>query len=549
MPQTTKFNGGISPRLAASIPQTRIEIFEPTLGFDSSQPAVDLKPGQSPDLTNFVTEEGFLVPRSGLSNMGNASLGANEGLLAYEHIDVNGDRHRVIGSTRTLSVFTADAVSWSTLSYVVRGTGLPADNLSGNTFNHMMTASVYDPTSDQNWLVVSNGTNTPKAWIPSQTTFSDISDFISVDSVGRYPFSISNRLCFFNCGSRNTVFATRVRWSERGVPSNWSTIGAGFEDLMDMRGEGTGAIVRENDVVLFSSEEVWIARPRLDAYVFDFFPLDRSVGCPYPRTITNTPQGIVFLTREFEPYLVNGSSVVPAGSQVHPEIRNSIVNADFAFGVYNSRFQRYEFYYMTQGQTNRPSQALYLDFNNGAWSRQSFGAFEFASGYEATRRESEFAYLIGEVDDTIGSVGTQIGQMLRPGGRSQYRDTMLVSSRGTPYRLRSEQSTDDGTAVTAYWTSHALSGEDPTQSQSLSQLWIDYESNITSALSVRARGFPQGDYGTASNVTLTRSSAGSTQYVPMFVTGPHPQFEISLRDGSRPRIARFVAKIRQAGQF
>ena len=40
-------------------------------------------------------------------------------------------------------------------------------------------------------------------------------------------------------------------------------------------------------------------------FVFNFDPVDRSVGCPYPWTAATTPAGIFFLASDFNVYLVS----------------------------------------------------------------------------------------------------------------------------------------------------------------------------------------------------------------------------------------------------
>lgn len=539
-----KFN--LPPRLQGDQSASRADIFEPVLGFDQSQPVIDLKPGQTPDSENFIVEDGFLTPRSGLSIFGpsDTSLG-DVALMVAEHRDVDGNRFPVIASARTIAFFANN--DWSTISYVVRGAGAPANQLSGTSLNNMFATSIYEPNIDQNWLVFSNGIDLPKVWQPSQVTYSDLSDYISVESIGRIPFSLDNRLCFFNCGNSSTAFATRVRWSERGLTSNFSTIGAGFEDLMDMAGTGSGVATREFDAILFSTEEVWIARPRRDAFAFSFIPLQRSLGCPFPKTIAKTPQGVIFLTRELEPYIVSGSQVRPIGKSVHQFLRTTIQAPDQAFGLYNSRRQRYELYFRTVGEVSRAAHGLYLDMDSGAWMPISFHAFEFGAGAEVG------ADLGGDitwdgVTMTWDEIQSSWNNMVE--STSLDKEVMLVSSAGTAYRLRENQLTDDGSTITSRWDSHAFnSPNDPTMRQSISDVWADYKSDSASSMSILFKASPSDNFAASQSVDLPLALNNKSVQIPFFITGSHPQMRVQVNNATRPRLSRFVVKLRDSGQY
>ena len=530
------------PLKAPPAPESRIEIIEPTLGFDKSQPAVDLKPGQTPNSENWVVEDGFLTPRSGLSIFGpsNTSLGG-VGLMVFEHQDVNGQRFPVLASPRTVVAFLSD--SWSTLSYVIRGTGQAADAVSGLTTDSYQATSVYEPVLDEHILIFSNGKNIPKVWRPSATTYSDLSDFISVESVGKVPYAIDDRLCFFNCASSETTFATRVRWSERGLTSQFSTQGAGFQDLMDMRGVGQGVATREFDAVLFSSEEVWLQRPRRDIFAFDFIALNRSLGCPFPKTITRTPLGIIFLSRDLEPYIVRGNQVEPIGPAIHQHLRSQIRNPEFAFSLYNSKRQRYEFYFDTTMESERPAHGLWLDIDRGAWMPITTHNLEFGAGAEVGA-DLGSDIIWDNVGDDWDDINTTWDNMVESATRD--KNVMLLSSNGTAYRFRDEQGNDDGSQITATWDSHIMSGQDRTRKQQVYEVWTRVEQNSASSFSLFVRG---DDNEAFAGLSIDVPIGETKVFSPVFTVGDSPQVRVSVDNGTRPRIANFSVKLRDAEQF
>jgi hypothetical protein len=108
--------------------------------------------------------------------------------------------------------------------------------------------------------------------------------------------SHDNYLIAFNTEEAGEQFATRVRWCVRGSPSNWTSEGSGFEDLLAMRGEGTAIkSMADGRAILFTDFEIWYAQPAAYPAQFQFYPLDTGVGCFAPLTIQQCDEGLIFL--------------------------------------------------------------------------------------------------------------------------------------------------------------------------------------------------------------------------------------------------------------
>jgi hypothetical protein len=546
-----KFTLPTSLQVASATATSRVEIIEPTLGLNTSQPEIDLQPGESPDAENFIVDDGYLRPRSGLSLFADSytSLGQAVPVLAYEYQSVDGSFTPVVASSATVLTYGVGAAdSWSTLSYCVRYTGATADTLSGNSTLPMGACVVYEPNADENWLVFTNGHNIPKFSIPSTGTYSEVSDFASVESYAKYCYAIDDRLCFFHCADSATTFATRVRWSERGNPSKFSTVGAGYQDIMDMKGEGTGVAVREIDALLFSTDEIWVQRPRRDNFAYDFLALSRGLGTRYHRSIVNTPIGTVFMGNDFMHYLVSGSQIVPIGQKVHAYLRDNIADADYAFALYNKRYRRYEFYYRESTDADRPQHALYFDIDNASWTQQTF-PFGLAAGIETAQSLLGRAWSWDDLPGTWNEMSSTWNRAITPGAKGEQRDVLILSSTGSSYRFRSAQGTDDGSTITCRWISHGLNATDATRKTSLDQIWAEYKADEAGAYILETRGVQSDTWGSASTVTYTQASSGDQRFTPLFVTGDRPQFRFTITDGKRPSIGRLTAGRRDAGQF
>jgi hypothetical protein len=511
-------------------------------GLNKAQPAVDLQPGETPNAENFIVEDGWLQSRSGMSRFADSATQITHDVvtLLAEHQTVDGSIFPIMASGMTVSAYGIGAVaSWSTLSYVPI-TAAQTDQLSGVSTDIYSSTFVYEPISDDNWFVFTNNKDVPKFTIPSTTTYSDISDFVSVESRAKVCYSIDDRLCFFNCAKSGTSFPTRVRWSERGNPSKFSTFAAGFQDLMDMRGEGSGVAVREFDALLFSTDEIWVQRPRRDIFGFDFLALERGIGCKYPRTIVDTPVGTIFLANDFMFYIVRGNDITPIGQKVHTFIRDNIKDADYAFALYNTGRRRYEFYYKDASAEDRPNRILYFTVDNGTWMYQTIArGYEVSSGAETADSLSDDFILIDELTDTIDNISSQIDNLRTPGSKAEKRHIMVGSSYATTYRFRDEQFSDDGSVITSQWDSHAMQ-HDPMRKYFFYNLNFYYQASASGNFNIYARGQQTDDYSLVANRKYSVANEGNRYpLVPVAVNGESPQFRIELAATTQSRTVKF----------
>lgn len=509
-------------------------IFRPTQGLNVGEPPQDLLPGQTPASQNFVQSDGFLTPRSGLSQFENASFGKAV-LGAGVLYDKDGFESLVAGSNRTIAFLHPTPNSWSTLSYVRDTSFLTQDDtfsLGGSDFWDV--TPVYSLADEEYLAVMAVSGHYPKYFTVGATpaTFSDFTFPVSLTSTrGAKGVSVLNdRLFFFHTeGSEGTSFPTRALWSVRGSPKNYSlTDGAGFEDIIAMEGVGTAVVPFRDVGILFTDKEVWVAIPTLDAFAFRFRKISDEIGCPYPKTAVATPLGVVFLGHDKEMYSTDGQSIKNLGqlsqgepSRIHTELKTKAQELNFTWGVYDTFAQTYGLYY-TEGNTNYPNRSLHLNIQNTpSWMKQVFAGHALTYG----------------VDFKSPSLSTVLG----------LRNVATFGSGGTTYRLLSIQTTDDSTAIDARWRSHGLTQDNQMDQTTMYELWLDYEATSASSYSV----YTSNDLG--QNFTavtkLAATATGRNQFVPLWETGQAPQFEIRLNDGGTPKFARFQASLRDAGRF
>lgn len=551
MIRRTRFGSGPRFDLAqfAESQSQRVEIFTPTRGLHRGDAPQDLEPGFTPDASNFIVEGGFLMPRSGLSHWrGDASALTAPALGAFRVSDLTGSAFLATASTGTIAVFDPVSDAWRTLS-ADTAASLP----SGTTRQYWDGAYLYDAAADSNLMALTNAHDLPKVFEVqgSVATYSNLTDFASIASKAVSVCAFDNRLVWFNTSTASLTQPTRVLWSVRGLPRNYQLIdGAGFEDLLDMRGVGTRVLPSREGILLFTDEEIWRGRKRGDAYVFDFYAIERNLGCPYPKTIVQTPVGTIFMAGDLELYVVRGDAVQPLGpkrpeeaSRIQGFLEEQVYDPERTWATFNPGQMRYEIYYTgAESSDGYPTRALYYHITEESFFPQQF-AHELSAGvaFADPGHPSQWDESVENWD----AIATAWDEQVSAGVGYEVH---TFSSAGTAYRFESTQTSDDGSAITAYWMSHAMNRQDQLRMETLNSLWLEHKQANASALSVSFAG----DFGFTNedtyNVALPAGQYART-LVPGLVTGAAPHFRLQVTDGGKPHIGRFQAHLVEAGLF
>jgi hypothetical protein len=552
MRQGTRFGRPQSLAVARGLDakSARVEVFTPTRGLHRGDAAQDLQPGYTPDASNFVVSGGGLTPRSGLSRWRTGSSQVSGPAIgSFRVSDLTGFQYLIGASDRTISVHNPNDDSWTALSSHTTQSDVP----SGTSREYWDSAYLYDAAADRNLAVLTNHKDVPKVFViePSVTTYSNLTDFTSLASKARSVCAFDNRLVWFNMSTDSLAQPSRVLWSVRGQPRNYQLLdGAGFEDLLDMRGIGTRVIAEREGVVLFSDEEIWRGRKRGDAYVFDFYPVSRNVGCPYPRTIVQTPLGTIFLSFDLELYLLQGDAVRPLGPQNDGEasriqlfLQENLYDAERAWAVYNPAKVRYELFYTgSESAEGYPTRGLFYHLIEESFFPQTF-SHELPSGVEFKDQgvPSTWDATVATWDEVATSWDEQVtagnGYSVHP-----------FSSAGTSYRFEDAQTDDDGSRITAYWTSHAMNRDDQIRMERFTELWVEHKQASASSASVTFAPDLSFSGAETYNTALGAGDYGRT-LVTGFASGAAPHFKVQVTDGGTPKFMRFQAKLVEGGLY
>ena len=546
----------VHPRPLAAPPKHERSVSIPVEGgVHRGLPAHALPPGMSPDVRNFYpTTDGWIEPRSGLSSFGTHTF-SGAVLGAAEVFDVAGTSCGFAPSSVSFSFLHPDAQIWSSLSYVQSNVTHMRGTPSGQSTDYFRTTSVYDAGTDSFIAVTSNNTNSVKFFTVASNA-SVFSDFSWVDSLSstmkaKDVVAINDRLVFFNTESSDgTRYVTRVLWSARGDPKNYQIASeAGFEDLMGMRGEGQAAVRFRDFLLLFTEYEVWRGTPTLDAYAFRFDRVVDNVGCPFPKTIAVTPNGVIFMEHDREIYITDGNAVASLGpvgaegpSRIQRILQDDAVNMDRSWGIYNHSENRYELYYTASDSSEGfPTRSLWYDITKRSWWPQYF-SHEVTSGIDMYDPAVIVTY--DEIEDSYDSVALNYDAY---DVVQRNRLVNIFTSGGSTLRFRSAQTSDNGSAIDARWRSPGLKSPDHRKFH-MTDVWTDYETDSASSASLFL-GDARDPDGFDATRALSLTTSAAPIFSPCWTTSQAPAFELRLNDGGRPRITSFTATLRSASRF
>lgn len=348
---------------------------------------------------------------------------------------------------------------------------------------------------------------------------------LSADSYAKYITGFNERAIYFNSMSSTSVaHPTRVHWSVKGNPTDFTSIGAGFQDLADMVGEGTGLISVRDKMILTSADEVWAARARNDAFAFDFFPLERSIGNPNPRSLVDTAAGPVWLGPNNMFYRLFNDRAVAIGEKVKRYLDENLRESALAFATYDDDRLLYRFFF-SDSTGEYPTRSLDLRVDtlrrgpvpgqqDAVWTLQQYGS--------STTR----------VRLIVGAAA------FLAGGRSSSNTSLYE-----PYEFVSSEvlaQDENELAPQPTWTYPQVLSRNPDQFETSNQLWLDYSSfrsqsadlyvgsnNVSSLTDLS----PSSSNWSQMGGTLSLGTGSQTAYLPL-TQHPHRHHLIQLRAGS-----------------
>jgi hypothetical protein len=385
------------------------------------------------------------------------------------------------------------------------------------------------------------------AWVAGATTYSKITGAPGATCLA--PFD--NYLLLANIQDDTGTFPQRVQWCDRGSLSSWTGGLSGFEDLLAAPGGVNRLVPLEDRVMLFFDDQIWSGTLADFPNVFRFTPFDATIGSPYPRSVTVTPRGVLFMARNFQLHLLpkGGGAPTPVGQPIHRSIRSDIVQAARAVGVYDGLRNHYQFHYAASGDSGEvPHRSVWLNLDTATWAPQSFATAASADiGITAAFQANLVLSKLTTWDQAIAAWDATPGSWDDMRGLGNERQSLVLgASGGTMYELRSDVTRDDGSPVVSLWESPANLGDAwPGQQKTISEIRFDYAATSASTFTVRARqnaAFHVGQQSAAPASSLSQGIAYP------FVPTRYPAIRLESQDQIGWSWERFYVTMRVGGR-
>ena len=534
--------GGNLPRPPQS--DTTILLVEPSAGFNSSQPMTDLQPGQTPYSRNLLFREGGMELRPTLSQYtGNPKLVdfVTGGMAVVSSV---GSNLPLISGTTQFAYYSTG--SWSLLSYISTAGGDAPP--SGNTKQYYDMVQSYYPTADEMVaLAACESYQTIFAWQAGAAVFSSVTSAPRA----RYLATVDNFVLAANVkdSSSQSKYIQRVQWSDRGDPLVWLAASdnlAGFEDLLAAQGGITRLMVQDERVIIFFEREIWQGVRTTGATSFQFSPLDKTVGCPYGRTVAQTPLGLMFLGRDLMVYLLpkGGGVATPIGYPVRRHLQNRIDSPQNAWATFDQPTNTFRLYYPTIAGTGLPTEAVWLNLGENAWAPQNF-AFNLTHGFQSQDDNVYSGVTWGGITGTWGSM-TSTWEQLAGSGSAGRAASAIGTSDGTMY-FDSMNTMDDTVPVRGIWRSQGLGADTPGRVKNLRTIRMDYQSNGLSGVTIAASPDQGVTFYTGQRVSAPQTATEACVDAYPYCTALYPSFQLEM-DDSGLRVFRFWIEQREGGR-
>ena len=476
---------------------------------------------------NVWVDDSCLQPRWRLEHVGGGATDVIGDVVngAVVYYDLDGTEYNVAMSQDTIAFLQADG-SWTTLQYASGTSDLQP---TGDEMDLYFGATVYLPRTDENLLAFCNGVDPVYCWQgPSGNTAFSV---LTQAPIARDMCVFDNRPVCWNIRELFSAsrYVTRVQWPPAGAPENWSTasIGAGFEDLLDARGEGTRIFAQEDQMVLATTRELWRGRKVGLPYVFSFTPIERSrelsVGIPYRKAAIQTPLGIFWLGADFMIYHMQDERITPIGAAIWDTLRTTLKAPERAFFGYSSEQGFLSFYYsVTDGAY--PTRSFVYNVERQHWTPQTFPHnLTYATPIKVTSSSDTW----GDVSGTVAAQTKTWNEFL--GLTLTQRDGVFTSG-GTQAYFSPSAGSDLGDTVESVIATGAIFAGDMDRMKLMDEARVDMRATSASSLSIAVSGNLGSSYADTEEFSLSVQSQTTQVKINPMVSGAYHAMRFRSED-------------------
>lgn len=359
---------GIVPPQAQIKPDTKL-VLDLSGGLNTSRPPDQVEDRDSPDMLNLVYVNKVLCVDFGFKPIGSPVLGIPQQPIEWIN-PLTLDRWSLLVTTQAFYFFNSVSQDWEIVP------GSPTFTSDGT----IPVSWTTDPSHA--WLLFTNGFDPPQYF--DGTTCAPIPGLAGLVDTAKHIARFHGVTVLANTTESGTPYIYRVRRSATNDPTNWTTLDAGFDDLVDT-GDAITDILPVNPYLIFMREEsiVRCTYYGIGSQVFWYDYGLTTTGSIDNQASTNTKTSLIFVS-EAGIFQYDGNyGLTDVAEKVYNTLLTYIgeLNQDAdlpIFLLYVPMLDETWIFY-ADFQNEWPNGVLRLNHSTGAWFKRKWSApFTFA---------------------------------------------------------------------------------------------------------------------------------------------------------------------------
>jgi hypothetical protein len=312
------------------------------------------------------------------------------------------------------------------------------------------TSMLKSDETEKRWIYV-NGIDGIQTWDGTAIEMVNLGISTPTGFQAKLATEFKNHLMTAITTEAGTTYQQRVRWSDTGDFTNFGSGNASFFDLGGSDFISALQVFRNDYLVVFKEDSIWLVRATGDTDVFDPDQRIRGIGSPAGRTVAEIGTNLIFLSND-DVYLFDGVDVKPAGARQGREtspIRNALFSQmnqpqiARSFGIKVEEFKEY-WLFVPGPSSTYCNIAWVFDYDLETWTKFTLNDDMQSAGTHTT----ETTLTIGDLVGSIGSLNFRFGD--RTLGASA-PNILLGAQNANVYKYSDVTNDEDGSAVDAYF--------------------------------------------------------------------------------------------------
>lgn len=266
--------------------------------------------------------------------------------------------------------------------YVYVGDDSKLYELTGTSWTDRSRGAGYSTGSGENWEFTQWGdkviaTNYSDE-IQIASTGGDFSDLTGSPPQARHITSVGNFVVVGNITSN----PYRIQWSGINDETAWGSDPDTQADYQDLRSGGPIQAIRGGEFgVIFCEDSIYRMTYVGSPLIFQLDEVIPGIGTPAPNSVSQFGDTIYFLSKEGFYALVNGTQLIPIGSDKVDRYFWNDVNQSFIHNVIGAvDYVEQLVYWIYPGpgaSEGLPNRVIIYDYIDNKWSHASFGTMEW----------------------------------------------------------------------------------------------------------------------------------------------------------------------------